>query len=85
MSLYFNWAYAGNMGILRAFVSTPVSHTRTGDRPGEVSVARPVFLTSACSQRALLRTGAVGQKPIKPVTEKPATSRLSNFPFDKPG
>jgi hypothetical protein len=85
MSLYFNWAYADNMGILRAFVSTPVGHTRAGGRPDAASEARPVFLTSACSQRALLRTGAVGQKPIKPVTEKPATSRLFNFPFNKPG
>jgi hypothetical protein len=85
MSLYLNWAYADNMGILRAFVSAPVGHTRMGDRPGAVSVARPVFLTSACSQRALLRTGAVSQKLIKPVTEKPPTSRLFNFPQNNPG
>jgi hypothetical protein len=58
MSLYLNWAYADNMGILRAFVSAPVGHTRTG---------------------------AVSQKLIKPVTEKPATSRLFNFPQNNPG
>jgi hypothetical protein len=73
-----SWADACNMGILHAFVSAPFGHTRMGDRPGIVRVTCPVYLISASSQRALLRTGAVGQKPVKPVTEKPATSRLFN-------
>jgi hypothetical protein len=76
MSVFQNWADASNMSILHAFVSAPVRQTRMGDRPG----ACPVYLTSASSQRALLRTGAVSQKLAKPVTEKPATSRLFNFP-----
>jgi hypothetical protein len=80
MSVFQNWADANNMGILHAFVSAPVGHTRMGDRPGTVSVTCPVYLTSASSQRALLRTGAVSQKLTKPVTEKPATSRLFNSP-----
>ncbi|MBD8599091.1 hypothetical protein [Pseudomonas sp. CFBP 8772] len=80
MSVFQNWADASNMGILHAFVLAPVSHTLMGDRLGTVSATCPVYLTSASLQRALLRTGAVSQKLIKPVTEKPATSRLFNSP-----
>ncbi len=80
MNVFQNCADASNMGILHAFVSAPLGHTRMGDRPGTVSATCPAYLTSASSQRALLRTGAVSQKLIKPVTEKPATSRLFNFP-----
>jgi hypothetical protein len=72
------WASTQNMGILHAFVSTPTGYPRAGDRPGTVPATRPVNLTSASLQRALLRTGAVSQKLTKPVTEKPATSRLFN-------
>ena len=80
MSVFRNWASVNNMGILHAFVSAPIGHTRLGDRFGKVCATCPVYLTSASSQRALLRTGAVSQKLTKPVTEKPATSRLFNFP-----
>ena len=73
------WADATNMSILHAFVSTPSGYPPVGDRPGKVFATCLVYLTSACLQRALLRMGAMSQKLTKPVTEKPATSRLFNF------
>jgi hypothetical protein len=72
------WADAMKMSILQAFVSTPISYPLVDDRPGDRPTARLVYLTSASLQRALLRMGAVSQKLTKPVTEKPATSRLFN-------
>ncbi len=66
------------MGILHAFVSSPIGYPRMSDRPARATAPCLVFLTSASLQRALLRIGAVSQKLTKPVTEKPATSRLFN-------
>jgi len=75
-----DWADAARVSILHAFVSTPVGYPLVGDRPGKVLAAYLAHLTSASSQCALLRTSAVSQKLTKPVTEKPATSRLFNCP-----
>jgi hypothetical protein len=73
-----DWADRTRVSILHAFVSPPAGYPLVGDRPDARPVARLVFLTSACLQRAFLRTGAMSQKLTKPVTEKPATSRLFN-------
>ena len=81
MATHQDWADAARVGILHAFVSTPLGYPPMGDRRGKVFATSLVYLTSACMQRALLRMGAVSQKLIKPVTEKPATSRLFNFPL----
>ncbi|WP_143070336.1 hypothetical protein [Pseudomonas sp. NFR16] len=76
MAAYQRWADASNISILHAFVSTSTGYSRVDDGPGLVFVTGLADLTSASLQRALLRMGAVSQKLIKPVTEKPATSRL---------
>jgi hypothetical protein len=80
MAAHQRWADASNISILHAFVSTSTDYPRVDDGPGPVFVTGLADLTSASSQRALLRMGAVSQKLIKPVTEKPATSRLFNCP-----
>jgi hypothetical protein len=71
------WAYPANIGILHAFVSSPIRYPQMDDRRGASPRARLVT-SQALFENAILQAGADSQKLTKPAHEKPATSRLFN-------